>query len=160
LGSECGRTPEAEGYLAIMLEVVLEAGHAAAFTPTEAEYFPLVDDLRIDYQLQVSWYRAATSVHFDVPDTEELLREEMAAHVAGWRVPIAVAAPDEIEAAVEGCHSLLDYDPCLDNHPDFYVYEHYDWADPACVYKSTSVVVDAADASTLECVVEEPQPCD
>jgi len=160
IGSDCGRTPEAQDYLAIMLDVVSSAGYAEEFAPTKAEYFPLVDELRIDYQLQVSWFRAATTVHFDVPDTEELLRQEMASHVNGWRIPYAVASPEELAAVVESCSPLLEYDPCTDDQPDFYVYENYDWAEPECVYKSTYVVIDAADASTLECAVEEPQPCD
>jgi hypothetical protein len=160
IGSECGRTPEAQDYLAIMLDVVAEAGRSDVFAPTKAEYFPLVDELHIDYQLQVSWFRFATTVHFDVPDTEELLRQEMAMHIDGWRVPLSVAAPDELSNQVEACNELLEYDPCTDNQPDFYVYDHYDWAQPDCVYKSSYVVIDAADASTLECAVEEPQPCD
>ncbi len=158
-GSACGRTPEAEGYLAIILDEVAMAGYAGNFTPTRAEHFPLVDELDIDYQLHVGWFRAATTVHLDVPGTEELLRDEMAAHVASWQIPAGVASPDAIAAAVEGCHALLDYDPCEDNQPDFLVYDRYDWAEPACVYKSSYVVVDAHDASTLECAVEEPQPC-
>lgn len=157
--SDCGLTPEAQAHLDIMLDEVLQAGHADVFTPTEAEYDPFVDELRIDYQLQVSWFRIATTVHFDVPDTEELMRQEMAAHIAGWRVPSTVARPEEIAAAVEQCHALLEYDPCTDDHPDFFVHDSYDWSNPDCIYKSTSVVVDAADASTLECVVEAPQPC-
>ena len=157
--TDCGLTPAAQGYLDIMLDEVLQAGHAGVFTPTEADYDPYIDELRIDYQLQVSWFRLATTVHFDVPDTEELLRQEMAAHIAGWRVPSMVARPEELSAAVEQCHALLEYDPCTDDHPDFFVHDSYDWAQPDCVYKSTSVVLDAADASTLECVVEAPQAC-
>jgi hypothetical protein len=158
-GSDCGLTPEARDYLAIMLDEVARAGHADVFTPTEAEYLPLVDDLRIHYQLQVSWFRLATTVRFDLPDTEELLRQEMAAHIAGWRVPTAVADPDELASAVESCHALLEYDPCTDNHADFYVHDRHDGAQPDCVSEPTLVVVDAADASTLECVVEAPLPC-
>jgi hypothetical protein len=159
-GSLCGLTPEAQDYLTIMLDMVAQAGHADVFAPTKAEYLALVDELRIDYQLQVSWFRIATTVHFDVPDTEELLRQEMAAHIAGWRVPSSVASPEAIAGAVDACNSLLEYDPCTDNQLEFYVHEHYDWAQPDCVYKSSYVVIDAADASTLECAVEEPQPCD
>ena len=158
-GSDCGLTPEAQDYLALMLDVVSDAGHADVFAPTRAEYDPLVDELRIDYQLQVSWFRLATAVHFDVPDTEELLRQEIASHVDGWRVPSSVASPEAISAAVSSCSALLEYDPCMDDHADFYVHDRYDWEQPGCVYKSTYVVVDAADASTLECAVEEPQPC-
>lgn len=158
-GSACGIGPEAQDRLAIFIDEVEQAGHAEAFVPTKAEYFPHLGELRIDYQLQVGWFRFASSVRFDVPDTEALLRQEIAAHVAGWRVPSAVARPEELAAAVEGCHALLEYDPCTDNQPDFLVHERYDWAQPECVYKSTVVVVDAADASTLECMVETPQPC-
>lgn len=158
-GSDCGLTPDARDQLAMMLDEVAEAGHADLFFPTAAESFPLVDELRIDYQLQLGWFRFATTVHFDVPDTEELLRQEMAAHIAGWRVPGMVASPAELAAAVESCHELLEYDPCTDNQADFFVHDRYDWAQPQCVYKSTSVVIDAADASTLECFVEAPQPC-
>lgn len=157
--TDCGLTPEAQGYLDVMLDEVLQAGHIEVFTPTKAEYDPYIDELRIDYQLQVSWFRYATTVHFDVPDTEELMRQEMAAHIAGWRVPSTVARPEELSAAVEQCHALLEYDPCTDDHPDFFVHDSYDWSNPDCVYKSTSVVIDAQDASTLECVVEAPQPC-
>jgi hypothetical protein len=159
-GSDCGLTPEAQEYLAVMLEEVAQAGHADVFQPTRAEYLALVDELRIDYQLQVSWFRLASTVHFDVPDTEELLRQEMAAHITGWRVPASVAPPEALSLAVEDCHALLEYDPCTDNHADFYVHDRYDWSQPECVYKSTVVVLDAEDASTLECIVEEPQPCD
>lgn len=159
-GSDCGLTPEAQEYLAIMLDEVAQAGHAGVFTPTRAEYLALVDELRIHYQLQVSWFRLATSVHLDVPDSEALLRQEMAAHIAGWRVPASVATPEALSLAVEGCHALLEYDPCTDNQADFYVHDRYDWSEPQCVYKSSVVVLDAADASTLECLVEEPQPCD
>jgi hypothetical protein len=159
VGSSCGLTPEAQDYLALMLEVVDEAGHASELTPIEAEYSPWVDELRIDYQVQVGWFRYATTVRFDVPDTEALLRQEMASHVSGWRMPGRVASPAAIEAAVERCHALLDYDPCLDNRPDFFVHERYDWTQPGCVYKTTSVVVDAQDGSTLECLVEQALPC-
>ncbi len=160
VGSECGRTPEAQDYLAIMLEVVAEAGRSDVFAPTDAEYAPFTDELRIDYQLQVSWFRIATTVHFDVPDTEELLRQEMASHVDGWRIPLSVAARQTLTNVVAACNELLEYDPCTDNQPDFYVHDGYDWAEPDCLYKSTYVVVDAADASTLECAVEEPQACE
>ncbi len=159
-GSACGLTPEAQEHLAIFLDEVAQAGYADVFSPTEAEYLPLVDALRIDYQLQVGWFRVARTVHLDVPDTEALLRQEMAAHLAGWRVPSSVARPEELSAAVEACHALLEYDPCTDNQADFFVRDHYDWSQPDCVYKTTAVVLDAADASTLECLVEEPQPCD
>lgn len=157
LGSACGRTQAAQDYLVIMLEVVADAGHAQYFTPTLAEYAPLVDQLTIDYQLQVGWFRAASTVRFDVPASEELLREEMAAHISGWQIPDSVVTPDALAAAVEACHSQLAYDPCEDNQRDFLVYDRYDGPPPAC--ESWSVVIDARDASTLLCEVQEPRPC-
>lgn len=159
VAEQCGLTPEAQDYLAIMLDEVVEAGRADVFTPTKADYDPFVDQLRVDYQLQVSWFRFATTVYFDVPDTEELLRQELAAHIASWRVPSSVAPPEELAAEVEQCHALLEYDPCSDNQPDFFVHDSYDWVQPECVYKTTAVVVDAVAGSTLECLVEEPLPC-
>jgi hypothetical protein len=157
-GRGCGLTDAAQEQLALMLEVVAEAGYATAFSPVEAESSPWIDALRIDYQLQVGWFRYATSVRFDVPVSEALLRQEMAGHVAGWRVPEAVASRAAIEAAVVGCHARLDYDPCTDNQPDFHVYARLDGAQPECGYE-TAVVIDAHDASTLACLVDEPRPC-
>jgi hypothetical protein len=157
-GSGCGRTQEAQDYLAIMLEVVAEAGHATAFTPTLAEYTPLVDELAIDYQLQVGWFRAATTVHFDVPDAEEFLREEMAAHISGWQIPDAMATPAALTAAVEACQNALAYDPCVDNTIEFLVHDRYGAPQAECMNGSSSVVIDARDASTLACEVEPP-PC-
>ena len=158
-GVACGLTPEAQHHLQIMLDVVEDAGYGSEFSPTKAEYSPFTNVLSIDYQLQVSWFRLASSIELGVPQTDELLRQELAAHVHGWNVPTEVVAPEALSAAVEGCHALLAYDPCTDDHVDFVARSRYDWEQPGCVYKTTYAVVDARDARLLECVVEQELPC-
>lgn len=160
IDAACGRTPQAQDHLAVMLEVVAEAGHASVFAPTRADFYPLTNELQVDYQLQVGWFRVATALHLDVPDSDELLRQELAAHVSGWDIPASVASPEQISAAVENCHAVLGYDHCQDNQPGFVVHDRYDWSQPGCVYKSSHVTIDAANASTIQCVVEQEQPCD
>jgi hypothetical protein len=160
VGTECGRTPQAQEYLGVMLEVVAEAGHASAFAPTRAEFHPLTNELHVDYQLHVGWFRAASVLDLQVPDSDEILREELEAHVGRWAIAPFVVSPDQISAAIEACHSILAYDPCEDNQPAFVAHDAYDWSQPGCVYKSSYAVIDAVDASTLECVVEQEHPCD
>lgn len=161
VGMECGLTPQAQDYLQVMIEVVDDAGYGDELTPTKAEYFPLTNELSIDYQLQVGWFRVASSIALAVLDSDEILRQELAAHVSGWDLPSQVASPAQISAAVEGCSGLLSYEHCTDNQLDFVAHDRYDWEQPdGCVYKTTYAVVSAATASVLECVVEQEQACD
>lgn len=159
-GVDCGETQQARDYLQIMLEVVDEQHQSEHFVPTRAQYFNLTQELTIDYQLEVSWFRVATSITLMVPQSEDVLRQELAAHVQGWDLPSGVASPETISAEIEDCHEVLTYDPCRDNHVGFVARSSYDWEQPDCVYKSTYAVVSAATGQTLECVVEEEQPCD
>lgn len=160
MGRACGRTPEAADYLGIVIEEVDNAGYGGRFVATRAEYTPLTNVLRVDYQLRRSWFRVAYVLEMEVPDSEALLRLELQSRISAWSVPTSVADPEEISDAIESCHLLLSYDHCVDNHAGFIVENRYDWSQPGCVYKSTYVTIDARDASTIECVVEEEYPCD
>ncbi|MCX4241235.1 hypothetical protein [Paraliomyxa miuraensis] len=156
----CGTSAEAQDYLQLMLDVVRDAGHSSRFSPTVAEYYALTNELRIDYQLQVGWFRVANTLSLSVPATDDLLRDELEAHVDTWVIPSSVVPPEDITDEVEACHALLTYDPCQDHQLDFTVHASYDWEQPDCVYKTTYALVDADNGSTLDCVVEQELPCE
>lgn len=146
---------DTHGAASLLLEVAEDRGLAHVFSLSGARTLPDTDQLFLNFQVQVDWFRTRDTISLRLPLTDDELRAEFEAHLDQLEFPTAVAPFESVQASVQACFGLV-FDPCSDNWPDFRVHVQRDGADECD--EVTATVIDVETGEVLSCGME-PVAC-